>query len=147
MTKGDYLGRWQQGEILPLSVTTTTAAGAAEDPQAEPVATVYRDGASLTRVVQATLAAHDRGAAVGRFRLPFFLGAEFSTAGRYLVVIRWVTDGGVPRVRTGTFYLLPGGSADGAVIGMAFVSRPDANHLVMQTDSGRILRGRNPRAP
>jgi len=145
MTQGDYLGRWQQGEILPLAVTTTTPAGAAEDPQAEPVATIYRDGASLARVRQVTLAAQDRGAVSGAFRLPLFLGAEFSDAGRYLVVIRWVTGAGVPRCRTGAFYLLPGGSADGAVIGMVFVSRPDANHLVMQTDSGRLLRGRNPR--
>lgn len=145
MTEGDYLGRWQQGEIFPLAVTTTTPAGAAADPQAEPVATVYRDGATLTRVKQVTLAAHDRGAAAGEFRLSLLLGAEFSTAGRYLVVIRWVTAGGVARVRTGTFYLLPGGSADGSVIGLVFVTRPDASHLVMQTDSGRMLRGRNPR--
>ena len=145
MTEGDYLGRWQQGEILPLAVTTTTPAGAAADPAAEPVATIYRDGASLTRVKQVTLAAHDRGARAGEFRLPLALGAEFGTAGRYLVVIRWVTDDGVPRVRTGNFYLLPGGSADGAVVSMAFVTRPDASHLVYQTDAGRMVRGRNPR--
>ncbi len=142
-----YLGRHQQGEFLPLAVTATVPAGAAADPLAEPVATVYRDGATLTRVRQVTLAAHDRGAAAGEFRASLFLGAEFSTPGRYLVVIRWVTAGGVARCRTGSFYVLPGGSADGAVIGLAFVSRPDANHLVMQTDSGRMLRGRNPRSP
>lgn len=145
MTEGAYYGRWQRGEFLPLSVVTTDPAGAAEDPAAEPVATIYRDGASLTLVKQATLAAHDRGAAAGSFRLPLFLGAEFSTPGRYLVTVRWTTAGGVPRCSTGTFYLLPGGSADGAVVGLAFVARPDANHMVMQTDSGSIRRGRNPR--
>lgn len=147
MTSGQYLGRHQQGEFLPLAVVTTTPAGAAEDPRAEPVATFYRDGGSLTLVRQVTLFAHDRGAVVGAFRASLFLGAEFSTAGRYLVVIRWTTADGVARCTTATFYLLPGGSADGAVIGMVFVSRPDANNLVMQTDSGRMLRGRNPRTP
>jgi hypothetical protein len=144
-TEGDYLGRWQQGEFLPLGVTTTTPAGAPADPQAEPVATVYQDGLTLTRIRQVTLAAHDRGGATGAFRTPLFLGTEFSAPGRYLVVIRWVTEEGVPRCRTGAFTLLAGGSADGAVVGMVFVSRPDANHLVMQTDSGRMKRGRNPR--
>ena len=145
--RSEYLGRWQPGEFLPLQVVTTKPGRVAQDPTREPVATIYRDGSSLTLVRQVTLAAHDRGAAVGAFRLPLFLGAEFSVSGRYLVVIRWTTVAGVARCRAGTFYLLPGGSADGAVIGMAFVSRPDANHLVMQTDSGRMLRGRNPRTP
>lgn len=147
MTRGVYLGRWQQGEFLPLSVVTTKPGREPEDPQAEPVATIYLDGTSLTRVRQVTMHAHDRGAADGAFRLSLFLGAEFSVGGRYLVVIRWTTAAGVSRCQVGTFYLLPGGSADGAVIGMAFVARPDANHLVLQTDSGRLLRGRNPRTP
>lgn len=145
MTQGTYYGRHQRGEFLPFAVVTTNTARKAEDPAAEPVATFYRDGASLTLVKQVTLAAHDRGATVGSFRLPLFLGAEFSVPGRYLVVVRWTTVGGVPRCSTGTFYLLPGGSSDGAVIGLAFVSRPDANHVVMQTDSGSVRRGRNPR--
>lgn len=140
-----YLGRYQQGEELPLAVRTTDAAGAPADPQAEPVATIYRDGAALTRVKQVALAAHDRGAVAGAFRLPLFLGAEFSTAGRYLAVIRWATAGGAARCRTDCFHVLPGGDADGAVVALTFVARPDANHLVMQTDSGRLVRGRNPR--
>lgn len=140
-----YYGRHQQGEFLPLSAVTTDTAGKAEDPAAEPVVTIYRDGATLTLVRQATLAAFDRGATVGSFRLPLFLGAEFSVPGRYLVTVRWTTAGGIARCSTGSFYLLPGGSADGAVIGLAFVARPDANHMVMQTDSGSVRRGRNPR--
>lgn len=147
MMRSLYLGRWQQGEFLPLAVTTTDPGRLPADPAAEPVATIYRDGTSLVLVRQAKLAAHDRGATVGAFRLPLFLGAEFSVSGRYLVVIRWTTAGGVARCQAGTFYLLPGGSADGAVIGLAFVARPDANHLVMQTDSGSMLIGRNPRTP
>lgn len=147
MMRSVYLGRWQQGEFLPLAVSTTKAGRVAEDPAAEPVATIYRDGTGLTRVRQVTLAAHDRGATRGAFRLPLFLGAEFSASGRYLVVIRWTTAAGVARCQAATFYLLPGGSADGAVIGLAFVARPDANHLVMQTDSGSMLIGRNPRTP
>lgn len=146
MMRSAYLGRWQQGEFLPLAVSTTKAGRVAEDPAAEPVATIYRDGTTLSLVRQVTLAAHDRGATSGAFRHPLFLGAEFSAAGRYLVVIRWTTAAGVARCQAGTFYLLPGGSADGAIIGMCFIARPDANHLVMQTDSGRMLKGRNPRA-
>lgn len=147
MIRSDYIGRWQQGEFLPLSVRTTKPGREPEDPAAEPVATIYRDGTSLTLVRQVTMHAHDRGAVTGAFRLSLFLGAEFSVSGRYLVVIRWTTAAGVARCQAATFYLLPGGSADGAVIGMAFVARPDAHHLVLQTDSGRMLRGRNPRTP
>lgn len=141
-----YLGRFQQGEEVPLTLACRTAAGVPEDPADDPVVTVYRDDAGTLALVQTVeLAACNRGAATGHFRRPLFLGITYSTTGRYLVIFRWATAGGVARSVTGSFTVLPGGDGDGHVIAQCFVARPDANHLIAQTDSGRVVRGRNPR--
>lgn len=142
---GGYLGRFQQGDELPLTLQTTDASGVPEDPFDVPVATVYRDGATPSLVETVRLAADLRGVQAGLFRLPLFLGKLYGTAGRHLVVFRWVDADSVARQCVGCFTLLPGGSSDGNVIAMAYVQRPDARYLLWQTDAGLLLRGRNPR--
>lgn len=140
-----YLGRFQQGVEIPLLLQCVNAEREADDPLDVPHATVYRDGVPPVLVETRALAATLRGVAAGVFRLPLFLGSSYATAGRHLVVYRWVDSDGVARCTTGSFVLLPGGSADGAVVGMHHVARPDARYLLYQTDSGRLIRGRNPR--
>lgn len=140
-----YLGRYQQGQEIPLAVQCVDADGTPADPLTLPVAKLHLDGnpPALVEVVQ--LAADLRGVDVGVFRLPHFLGGLYGTAGRYLVTVSYVDAGGVGRVRTDSFTLLPGGSPDGAVISMKYVERPDSRYLIWQTDGGRMVRGRNPR--
>lgn len=140
-----YAGRVQQGEELLLTLQCSTETLVPGDPGFYPRVSVYRDAEPPVLVETTRLAAADRGAATGLFRLPLFLGALYATPGHYLLVFRWQTAGGVGRCLTGSFQLLPGGDADGHVIAQAFVGRPDANHLIAQCDSGRLIRGRNPR--
>ena len=91
------------------------------------------------------MASHLRGVATGLFCLPVFLDTLYGTAGRYLAVFKWTDSGGVAHHKPASFYILPGGNADGAIIGMFSILRPDASYLIHQNDSGRLIRGRNPR--
>lgn len=142
----EYLGRFQQGQELPLVLQCTNAADVPADPAAVPTVTIYRDVPSGPLLVQTVeLGADLRGVQAGLFRRPLFLGHLYATSGRYLLVYRWAAADATPRVRAGSFLLLPGGSADGSVIALHYVERPDARHLLYQTDSGSLLRGRNPR--
>ena len=140
-----YLGRQQQGTELLLVLQCVDSADKSEDPADVPVCSIYRDGASPTLIETVDLAADLRGVLSGLFRRPLFLGDSYGTAGRHLLVYRWVDGAGRARQRVGSFYLLPGGSPDGAVIAVTYLSRPDARYLLYQTDGGQIIRGRNPR--
>ena len=138
-----YLGRYQQGEELPLVVQCDTAGAAASWPLVAPVVSVFNPAGTL--VLTRVLAADLQGVTVGLFRLPQFLGADFSTAGTYRLAVRYKDAGSNPRTLCGTFRLMAGGHADGAVVSLRPVRRPNANYLVYQTDGGRLARGRNPR--
>lgn len=143
--EAQYLGRFQQGEELPLTLQCIDSTFVPADPLYEPVATIYRDGAPPTLIETRYLAADLRGVQDGLFRLPLFLGQVYSTAGRYLVIFRWQDAGFNAHSMVASFTLLPGGSPDGAVIALKYVERPDSRYLLFQTDGGRLVRGRNPR--
>jgi hypothetical protein len=138
-----YLGRYQRGQELPVAVRTLTA-NAPANPDAGPVLTIYRGDNPPVQVYQRVMACDLQGVAAGTFRLGVFLGQAFQ-AGHHLLVVRYPDGGGTSRVGVGSFDVLPGGSADGAVIALHPVERPSARFLVQQLDSGRLLRGRNPR--
>lgn len=140
-----YLGRYQQGVELPLVLQCTDVNDTPNDPVDVPWVVIYRDGAPPTFKASLKMAAELRGIATGLFRLPVFLDTLYGTAGRYLVVFKWVDSNGVAHTKPASFYLLPGGHADGAILSMYYVLRPDASYLLHQNDSGRIVRGRNPR--
>lgn len=137
-----FLGRYPQGVELPVIVQCETA-GAAAWPDVAPVVTFTApDG---TVVLNRVMGADLQGVRLGTFRLPQFLGTPFATTGPYRVVARYKDGAGNPRVLVGHFRLLAGGNRDGAVVSMRAVRRPNANYLVYQTDSGKLVRGRNPR--
>jgi hypothetical protein len=141
-TELGYLGRYPQGEELPLVVQCDDGSGPAW-PAVAPVAS-FR-GPAGTNVLSRVMAADQQGVGDGLFRLPQFLGPEFSSTGEYAVLVRYKDSAGNPRLLAGHFQLTQGGSTDGAVIAVRSVRRPNANWLVYQTDGGRLVRGRNPR--
>lgn len=140
-----FIGRFQQGQELPLVLQCVDADGGPDDPQELPRASVYRDAASPVLVETVEVAADLRGVMTGFFRRGLYLDNLYGTAGRHLVVYKWQDSDGVAHHRVASFVLLPGGSADGAVISATYVERPDASYLLYQTDAGRLIRGRNPR--
>lgn len=140
-----FIGRFQQGQEVPLTLQCVDAAGTSDDPLEVPRATLYRDASTPVIVETVQMAADLRGVATGFFRLGLFLDNLYGTPGRYLVVYKWRDSDGVAHCKPASFVLLPGGSADGAVISATYVERPDASYLLYQTDAGRLIRGRNPR--
>lgn len=142
-----YLGRFQQGQEIPLVLQCTDAEGSPDDPASIPQLSVFIDrGASGLQMIETVdMPADLRDVVVGLFRKPLFLGAAYSEAGRYLVLFKWLDSNNVPHVKTASFHILPNGSSDGSIIAMRYTSRPDANYLIWQCDSGRIIRKPNPR--
>lgn len=137
-----YLGDYQLGDRLPLEVFCQNAAGLPVEPDAAPVATVYA-GSATTSVVSQLLPPADRFGAPGLFQHTMHLDGRFNT-GRYNVLFSWLASGS-PRVSLARFYVLPNGNAAGAVIAMTHYRQPQAEFLVQQLDSGRLVKGRNPR--
>lgn len=140
-----YLGRYQEGVELPLVLQCTDVNNTPNDPIDVPWATIYLDGGPPKMVDNLKMPSDLRGIATGLFRLPVFLNSAYKTTGRYLVVFKWTDSNGIPHHKPASFYVLPGGNADGAVLSMVYIQRPDATYLMHQNDSGRLIRGRNPR--
>jgi len=87
---------------------------------------------------------YDKLSTTGLFRLSLFLDERFSE-GEYIIAFSWKiggTQGGMQE----RFTILPGGAGSGQVIALRNYETPHANFLVQQRTSGRIYKGRNPRA-
>lgn len=135
-----HMGQYQLGDELPLFLKTTLA-DAPDTPSNHPTAEI-RSASGMIHFGR--IPADDQGSAVGVFRGPVMLDQRFSV-GRHHVIYRWIDSGSNARVSISSFRLVAGGSADGAVIAIHSVVRPQANFLLYATDDGRIIRGRNPR--
>jgi hypothetical protein len=134
-------GRYQLGEEIPLSVLCVDADGAPANPSVAPHMDIYR---GATQVLAGKLLPQlDPGGATGLFGLRLFLGADFSE-GRHTVVYRYLT-GSYLGQQTEEFEVVAGGHRDGAVLAMHWYERPHARFVVQQLDSGKLVKGRNPR--
>lgn len=148
MTDSLYLGRFQQGSEIALVLQCTDAVGAPEDPAYVPWVQIWRDELGdepVTLLSSHRMPADLRGVEPGLFRLPHFLGSAYSPSGRYIAVFKWIDSSGIAMSKAAAFHVFSGGSADGNVIAMAYSSRPDAAYIVLQCDSGRLIRKPNPR--
>lgn len=135
-----YLGRYQLGQTVPLRVQTLNANSVAATP--DDVPTVKLWDAAGNRVLTAKMPAVERYIQTGRFLLPVFLNGQFA-AGLYQAVY-YYGIAGYHGLESDTFEVLPGGHADGSVISMYFLDRPQARYIVYQTDAGVLIQGRNP---
>lgn len=140
-----YFGRAQQGDELILSLQCHDANLLPEDPQSPPYVQIYLDGEPPELLESLPMPSDMRRVEDGLFRLNLPLDTLYSTEGRYLVVLKWLDSDGVSHTETGSFHLLPGGSADGSVIGMCSLIRQAGAYLILQCDSGRLIRKLNPR--
>lgn len=135
------LGRYQLGEIVPLSVWCRSAVLTPTEPAQAPVATIM---SSTAQVASIRLPIQDRYGSTAFFQYPLQLDGRFAT-GDYSVVVQY-TIGGVPLADVLTFTVVGGGNFDGAALSMFYYRRPGANFLLTAHDSGRLIRKRNPRA-
>ena len=136
------LGRYQLGQEVPLALQCLLG-DAPDTPDSHPTFEVRAD-ASASWTIYNRIAADEQGITVGFFRQPMMLDARFA-AGRYTVRFRWQDSGANHRTEMHSFQVLPGGNADGAIIAMHHAERPQGRFLIMQTDTGLLKRGLNPR--
>lgn len=136
-----YHGRFIQGERVPLSVWTRNASRTPVLPDAAPIALISRSGSPIQSL---RLPIRDRYQVVGFFQIPLLLGTLYP-AGQYRVVYQWLI-GGNPYSELASFEVVgTAGHPDGAGLSMLWYARPTSDFVLVQCESGRIIRRRNPR--
>lgn len=139
-----YIGRVQIGCEIPILLQCVDVMETPDDPVYLPWAQIWRDGSPPTLIESVEMAADARGVEDGVFRASVFLGDSYAS-GRHLIVFKWNDSDGINHLISAAFHILPGGDADGTIIGMYYSNRPDAAYVIMQCDSGRLIRKANPR--
>lgn len=130
------LGRYVKGQFVTPAVAVVSGGNAAT-PDAAPTATI--SGPSPTRTVKLAM---DGGPTA--FALPIQIDDSFAL-GTYSVEYAYSVGGSAGSPSSDTFDVIAGGDLGGKVIAMAAYVRPDAQYVVVQTDAGKLLQGRNPR--
>lgn len=139
----DYAGRLQLGDEVVVTFVTRDASDTPHAPTEAPKAFVYEsDGGVVFGGVG--VPSVDWPLKTGRFRLAFPLDERFGE-GDYDLLVTW-SSGGTPYGRLYRFTVLPGGDASGQVNQLYQHTTPSASFLVQGRDSGRIYKGKNPRA-
>jgi hypothetical protein len=137
----NWLGRYQKGEIVPLTFATVDASEAQATPDAVPTAMIYRSGAIVAGLSVPALDDHNLP---GLFQASLFLEPQFS-AGHYQVVFNWMISS-TNYTGQAFFEVLSSGDPEGGGIALATFRMPGMHYALMQTRSGRITKMRNPRA-
>lgn len=148
----DYLGRYQLGVHVPLTLFTVDSTGEPLHCDDSPTIKVLaQDGDTIVDTKEIPALNRDRYKGLFHYRL--FLGAnphvpvsEAFAVGRIFIYYEWVIDG----TTYGDLAVLDAvasGNDAGAVISMERFDRPHGDFLVMQLDTGKIIAGRNPRIP
>lgn len=151
------LGRYQQGDWIPITVITDDASGNTSWPTDASGATVYPFvsilNPSLTHqsvvIADQGMPALNRDDAnlLGYHRIWQRLGPEFPV-GQYIVRVGWQSGSNSEnRAVVHTFRVVAGGDDAGSYIAMTEYRVPHANHIVGFTDGGRLESRRNPRRP
>lgn len=134
-----FLGEYQLGDRVPLSLVTVNADDTPTLPDAAPQADIYSGSALVASVRLPVL---DLTRQVFGLRLP--LASGFAT-GAYDVAFRWLLSG-TENGATARFEVRAGGNAEGTVIGLTyFLPNLERPALVFQTDAGFVGAYRNPR--
>lgn len=137
-----YLGRFQLGEFVPLSLDCRTTAATEVSPTAAPTVSIYKT--NDTAVLDAkSLAPYIKGQLTGHFRGEVFLNSSYS-AGRYHGIFSWASGGSTYRQEF-SFEVVAGGNVKGEYIGLRYYRRPHADYVVGLTDGGVLEFRRNPR--
>lgn len=133
--------RQQLGDELDITVQVVDAAMTPQTPDAAPTLRIYNS--SGTKVATILMPPADRENVSGLFEHTLLLNWTYAV-GFYSWRASY-TVGGVAGVNEGYFEVAAGGSADGAIIAIAFMQNPDGTALVQHTDNDTFLLSRNPR--
>lgn len=104
---------------------------------------IYRIYSGSALVKTGKMPVIDRRYVTAFFVASVFLDGSFSE-GFYSVVITYAISG-TSVSETTSFRVDPGGNSDGHITAMYHFRRPNANFVVQGLETGRIVKGRNPR--
>lgn len=135
-----YIGSYQLGDRLPVSVLCQDGDGLPTLPDAAPHVSFYKSAGGP--VMTAAVPPADERAARGLFASSVHLDERFA-AGSYVAEYSYTLSGSAV-VSTDVFTVLPNGDPGGSVIAVYHYHRPHAVFLVQQLDTGRLVKGRNP---
>lgn len=135
----DYLGRFQQGDEVPLQIQCFAGAATPGLPDAAPVVRMYRDGTLVDEVI---LALQPNTQVVGRFGANYRLG-YLSEPGRYLAAY-WYQASDMVQSQYQVFEVVGGGDPAGPVLAAQSIRRPDGDRMLAQVASGALLLGQDP---
>lgn len=130
------LGRYLLGQSVRVGIDTVDADGNPAAPDSAPTATISGP-VSLGPMKLAM----DGGST--SFSLSLFLGGGLAL-GTYTVTYAYSVNG-FNGSGTDTFDLIQGGDIGGRILSMTSYARPEAQYVVCQLASGRLVQGRNPR--
>ena len=137
-----FRGRYFLGDRLPLSLLCVNGSGVPSVPDRSPYVLLF-SGSSL--IVSYRIPVHDKQGQTGLFQFVQQLDSRFAV-GRLRAVFQYKISG-TNYGSTDTAEIVAGGDANGAGVGLYYFRAPQADHALVQVDSGRILRRRNPRLP
>lgn len=137
----EWLGRKQIGDKLGLVVSSKDPkSGASATPAALVRGYIYDSAGAIVEAVP--LHPKDRFGGQRDFTAALRLSASY-TPGYYQVYYAWAVSSTL-YTRVDTFEVVSGGDADGQVIALASVERPEADYVLYETESGALRAGRNP---
>ena len=137
------LGRYQLGQFVGIHFGSV-AADVPSWPTACPTIKTFIETDFTTAIETLRPMARDLLRVTGLFYYPIRLSGSYTAGKVYLVTKEWAI-GGSTYVETDQFRVVTGGDADGAVIGAAWLRRPEAGVVVHVVDSGKLKSARNPR--
>ena len=137
---GKYLGGFQVGDVVPVTVQCHDGSRVPTDPSAAPTVRVY-SAAGSTIETDLKMSRHPHRGETGLFLLRLFLDGDYSE-GHYEVRVAYtVSVARRPRFR---FQVLPGGNAKGAYRALAYYDKTGGDYLVGETDSNELEIRRGP---
>jgi hypothetical protein len=135
-----FIGHYQLGDLLPVSVWTLDSAEAPVKPDDVPILQIQ--DSSGNAVLAKALPIVDSAGITGFFQYLVNLDQLFQ-AGYHSIIIHYViSSNSYAAVRN--FEIVAGGNSEGNGIAMHFFKQPAADYVLLQTDRGSLKRLRNP---
>lgn len=133
-----YLGRFQQGQTVPLAVYPVNSLGVPTAPDSAPTLILTDPSSNVVLTTKVPLDGDSF-----HFLYPLFLDFSFTTLGRFNIEYSYFISG-VQTTVPGSFDLVGGGDGAGTIISLISYTRPDAVYICAQTSSGRLMQGKGP---
>jgi hypothetical protein len=135
-----FLGTYQLGDLVSLSMWTRDTAQTPVEPASAPRALVRTSSGS--QVVSQLIPVEDSARITGLFQYKVSLDGKFAT-GHY--TIQYLASvGGVDVSEQDEFEIVAGGDGRGRGLAMSFFKPATNEFVLVQTDSGVIKRFKNP---